>query len=509
MRRTQYYLLLIYLSMNICHCCLNFTHQDVTFNATNFEYVLQWNNANLPSDVTFSVQYKRYGDTKWILFPECENITDVYCDLTNAITGDIQHFMENEYIGRVRASTSNCSTDWIMSKRLHPRDDTFLILPKLNFTEHVNSITIIVPTPPTPMRIKDGQLMTVEDLYSTTRFEYFLNFFNPEKHSTWQKTQKHGNFKVSGLRPNTEYNGSVYIRIANERKSDIRNFVVKTLPDHSLVTLVCSLIAIFAVVLSTGILYAFCKYVKQHAKMPNSLDFREGQRIQILTPQKEKYSACTTGFSQMLFLQLYDPLINSHQSLSGNVDPVSYASQGHPFASGTESSLHTQTSYAQQNNDMTFQTDVYGGLFEDSNYNPQQQLQRNDQLSLQDMDSATWRESGSNDGNFNLLLEHEPNTGLAMMSPLALISSVVVDDGNNDEHTEEAQPALLTHLSFDDFPNGSVEDNALEDHFQVQESSQYRLQNPIECPQNSVTAGDLYCEQPYRLQNSPNNLLVP
>ncbi|PIO29945.1 hypothetical protein AB205_0199620 [Aquarana catesbeiana] len=88
--------------------------------------------------------------------------------------------MEHQYFGRVRAITSNCSSDWVMSKRLNPRDDTFLILPKLNYIEHVSSVTILVPTLSLALRSKDNKQVTVEELYKDQRFEYHLILFNAE-----------------------------------------------------------------------------------------------------------------------------------------------------------------------------------------------------------------------------------------------------------------------------------------------------------------------------------------
>lgn len=51
----------------------------------------------------------------------------------------------------------------------------------------------------------------------------------------WQKPQKDKMFEVSGLSPNTEYNGSVYIMIGDKRKSENQNFAVKTLPGNNFI----------------------------------------------------------------------------------------------------------------------------------------------------------------------------------------------------------------------------------------------------------------------------------
>ncbi|XP_077337967.1 interleukin-22 receptor subunit alpha-1 [Lithobates pipiens] len=505
MKRTLCYLFFSCFLVNLCHSCLNFTHHNVTFNATNFEYVLQWNKDHLPPDVFFSVQYKRYGQTGWSLFSECHNITEVYCNLTNSITGDEEDFMEHQYFGRVKALTRNCSSDWVMSKRLNPRDDTFLILPKLNYIAHVSSVTILVPTISLTLRSKDNKQVTVEELYKDQRFEYHLSLINAELRDIWQKPQKDKIFEVSGLIPNTEYNGSVYIMIGDKRKSEILNFVVKTLPDHSLATLIAGLITIFVAVLGTAMLYLSCKYVRRQAKTPSSLDFKKFSRIQLLIKRKEDCSPCTMGFSQWM-LPLTNSDLNICQYQGEDAKQIAYARQSHISNFNTNFQLLSNACFdLQQNNKKTDLSINYGGFFEDiiegqNNHTPD--LLNNTSYTSQSQPAfqVTVHQLplDNNDGSLNRpedngLLNHKPNNDLDLTS--GLMSSVVVNDAWEFVRQGECTKILP------EFPNDHAEENAAENCLPEHSSSHYRLQRPVEALQLSFTNGTSIYEQPYRLQH--------
>ncbi|KAM4047778.1 interleukin-22 receptor subunit alpha-1 isoform 1-T1 [Anomaloglossus baeobatrachus] len=346
------FLVISFISVHSCESCLNFNNYNVTFNATNFEYMLHWNKHDLAPDVSFNVQYKRYGQTEWSLLHDCQNITEVNCNLTNAITSDVEHFMENQYFGRVMAFSANCTSDWVISKRLSPRDDTYLILPKLNYIQHVNSITILVSTPSVPIMGKDERPVTVEELYKNDHFKYHLNFFNPEKQDKWQKIQTDRIFEVSGLSSDREYNGTVHVSIGNDRKSEIQYFVVRTLPDYSLITLIAILIAVFVTVLGAGFLFFSCKYIKQQVRTPHSLAFKKCTTLPLMTLPKEKMiSSCTVGFCPAIFMQNYEQkhqktLRETWQEKSGNSQLQMYASQSHGASTpGQDSAGDTPKSY--------------------------------------------------------------------------------------------------------------------------------------------------------------------
>ncbi|XP_075706625.1 interleukin-22 receptor subunit alpha-1 [Rhinoderma darwinii] len=513
MKRTYLYLVFNLLSVHICHSCLNFTIYNVTFNTTNFEYMLHWNKKDLAPDVSFNVQYKRYGQTDWLLLHDCQNITRVYCNLTNAIAGDVEDLMDNQYFGRVMALSKNCTSDWVGSKRLNPRDDTYLILPKLNYIQYVNSITILIPTLTVPTRGKDKQPVTVEDLYIKDNFEYHLNFFNPEKQDIWQRTQTERKFEVSGLSPDTEYNGSVFIMIGDERKSDIQFFVVRTLPDFSFVTLVASLIAAFVIALCAGLLLLSCKYIKQQVQAPNSLIFKRSTTVPIMTLSKEKViSFCTVGFPPTIFVQNSEQKHKeisrkTWQEISGSSQLQMYASQSHEgITPGRDSAVDTQESYCPQKNITSSTTSVhYGEVFDRTSknlqntipnscsnvsYDPKGVFKINTNQPFVDYDgdvSNAFIDSPLKFDLFSSLCREESNTVLNTVPSIGLIASVTVRDdwGFTAQMEPTAEhPPVLSDLHFDGFTSNKMEEQNLQHTLLGHCGSSYILQAPAK---NSTT----------------------
>ncbi|XP_040280433.1 uncharacterized protein LOC120995352 [Bufo bufo] len=421
--------------------------------------------------------------------------------------------MANQYFGRVKAVSTNCTSDWFISKRLNPRDDTYLILPKLNYIQHVNSITLFVPTPPVPIRGRDKQPVTVEDLYKNDNFEYNLNFFNSEKKDIWQKTQTDRTFEVSGLSPDMEYNGNVYILVGNERKSDIQYFVVRTLPDYSFVTLIASLVAVFVIVLGTGLLLFSCKYIKQQVQTPNSLVFTKSTTLPLLVLPKDKViSSLTVGFFPAIFMQNFYQIhqeTSRNKEIPGNSQLHMYASQSHgAITPGQDSAVDTQESYSPQNNDSSLVSSVhYGKVFDRTSSNvaylqnttqdpcsniyyddPEEDFQIN---TLQpsvvfdgDMSTACI-DNGFQFDLFSNLLSKESNTVLKNITSMGLLSSVTVRDDRDFtaqiDQTEEHPPVLLSDdLNFDGFLSNQMEEQNLQQSFFGQGGNLYMLPYPVE-----------------------------
>ncbi|NXR06179.1 I22R1 protein, partial [Semnornis frantzii] len=73
--------------------------KHATFASTNLENILTWETeADIPPGTAFDVQYKQYGDKTWLSKPECQSITEPFCNLTH----ETENFTEH-YYGRVRA----------------------------------------------------------------------------------------------------------------------------------------------------------------------------------------------------------------------------------------------------------------------------------------------------------------------------------------------------------------------------------------------------------------------
>ncbi|XP_073428788.1 interleukin-22 receptor subunit alpha-1 isoform X2 [Dendrobates tinctorius] len=452
----------------------------------------------------------RYGQTEWLLQHGCQNTTRVHCNLTNAIIGDVEEFMENQYFGRVMALSTNCTSDWVISKRLNPRDDTYLILPKLNYIQHVNSITILVSTPSVPKRGKNKWPITVEDLYKNDRFEYHLNFFNPEKQDTWQKTQTDRTFEVSGLSSDSEYNGSVYVSIGNDRKSAIQYFMVRTLPDYSLVMLITCLIAVFVTILGGGLLFFSCKYIKHQVKTPHSLAFKKSTTLPLMILPKEKViTSCTVGFCSSTFVENYeqkDPKTSRKtcQEISGNSQLLMYVSQSHGGTiPGQDSTGDTPKSYCPVK---TFSSPVssvhYSEVLDKTrSHVPYLQnttsyffskvsegdFQKNTQQTFIDNDIDVSSSFIDDPFKFNLLsslCSEESTSVLNSISPLELISSVTVrDDGDSTAHMEQTKgdrPTLQSDLCFDGYTCNQMEEHNSQHSLLGHGGSSYVLQSPVE-----------------------------
>ncbi|XP_077152225.1 interleukin-22 receptor subunit alpha-1 isoform X1 [Ranitomeya variabilis] len=510
MKKIYLFLVFKLISVHSCHCCLNFSNNNVTFNATNFEYILHWSKHDLARDVSFNVQYKRYGQAEWLLLHGCQNITRVHCNLTNAIIDDVEEFMENQYFGRVMAFSTNCTSDWVISKRLNPRDDTYLILPKLNYIQHVNSITILMSSPSVPKRGKDKWPITVEDLYKNDRFEYHLNFFNNEKQDTWQKTQTDRMFEVSGLSSDREYNGSVYVSIGNDRRSAIQYFMVRTLPDYSLVMLIACFIAVFVTILGGGLLFFSCKYLKQQVKTPHSLAFKKSTTLPLMILPKEKViSSFTVGFCPSTFVQNYeqkDPKMSrkTWQEISGNSQLQMYASQSHGGTTpGQDSTGDTSKSYCPPKTFSSPVSSVHYSEVLDKTRSHVPYLQNTTsyfftKVSEGEFEMNTHQAFAEDDGDvpsafiddpfkFNLLsslCSEESTSVLNSISPLELLSSVKVrDDGDSTAHMEqttEDRPMLQPDLRFDGYTCNQMEEHNPQHSLLGHGGGSYVLQSPVE-----------------------------
>ncbi|XP_069827384.1 interleukin-22 receptor subunit alpha-1 isoform X2 [Dendropsophus ebraccatus] len=410
--------------------------------------------------------------------------------------------MDNQYFGRVRALSANCTSDWVISKRLNPRADTYLILPKLNYTSRVSSITILVPTPYIPILGKDKRPVTVEELYKNDTFEYHLNFFNPEKQDTWQKTQKDGLFEVTGLSPDVEYDGNVYITIDNERRSNAHFFVVRTLPDYSLVILITSLVAVFVIALSAGLLLLSCKYVKQTVQTPISLVFQKSPTLPLLTLPKDKViDSFTVGFRPAIFMQHYEQKHleksrNIWQEIPGNTQLQTYASQSH------DASTPEQEYCPQKNASTSLSSVQYGKVFDMTpsnvtyvptttpnacsqvSYDVQGEFQKSTCQPFVDYDkdaSNAFLDDPFKSNLFSFLLGEESNIVLNSLSPMGLISSVTVRDYGcfpaQMEQTEEHSPEI--HLGF---TSDQITEHNLQHSYLENGGISYILQSPVENP---------------------------
>ncbi|KAM8977350.1 interleukin-22 receptor subunit alpha-1 [Pelodytes ibericus] len=519
-------------SEHVCTGCKDFSSQNVTFNSINFVYILQWDHMDLDSDVMFSVQYKRYGNKEWTMKQECQNITKLYCNLTNEIIGNVEKFKE-QYFGRVRASSINCVSDWVMSKRFNPTEDTYIGQLKLNIIKQIHSITIVVQVPSMPSYNNGSQLQTTEKLYSDGLFEYHMSLSRMEEQEIWKKTQINNTFEVTGLNSDTKYNGSVYIMINNQRKSDIKKFEVKTLQDPSLVSLLVCVFAIFTSLLVAVLLYRSYRYVKQQVPTPNSLDFRKAASIQVLYQSLDRVNNLHPMHSLQTFSahqaeqKFHKPLV-----LPQTIGQVVYRTQ---FQNQSTTELSPSSYFPQKevpminNNKMDSSVDDYG-MFQDRTaykikhifsptstkdckpFSYHTQMEQNFHHTVEPLNSEDVARKESEEHESQLTLELEKNDKFNLLASFdidsyraqTLLSTVEVCDIFGLERTvkqdEELKAILLSERSESDVLSHDNEEQVRDSLLQCLSKHMYSFQNPLKSDGTNSLENTWACEQPYKLQ---------
>ncbi|XP_030074693.1 interleukin-22 receptor subunit alpha-1 [Microcaecilia unicolor] len=252
--------------------------KNVTFKSVNFEHIVHWEAS--AGDTAYSVQYKKYGESEWLLKSDCQNITNTFCNLT------LELDWTEQYNARVAAVSKNCTSRWVDSKRFSPKRTAFG-RPTLSYVAGVRSIKFVIQPPYIPLRSKDGYQETVESIYNYDIL-YHLIISNLKTSKQWRMTKKEKEIDVVSLDPDTEYNGIVFFSIRKSAEnSEEQAFLVRTLPDSTwLQLLLVGLAFSFGLLVLT--LCCVChKYVQHPRQQPKSLDFKGMTPFQPMTPSKE------------------------------------------------------------------------------------------------------------------------------------------------------------------------------------------------------------------------------
>ncbi|XP_071432927.1 interleukin-22 receptor subunit alpha-1 [Pithys albifrons albifrons] len=251
----------------------------VAFSSTNFENILTWETeADIPPGTVFDVQYKQYGEKSWLAKPECQGISQPFCNLTR----ETENFTE-QYYGRARAAGGGCSAGWVRSERFEPRKETVIGAPQVEFVPQVRSVRFRVRPPRTALRGQDGRPLALEDIYGRLgALHYHLTMVNLRTRQQWTKNEHSKEFEVSNLDPDTEYNGTVYIDLL-QRSSKAQVFWVKTLEDKTWLLYCLVALGFCAGLVFAATTYVIYRYVKHHSAQPMALDFRGISSFQPLT----------------------------------------------------------------------------------------------------------------------------------------------------------------------------------------------------------------------------------
>ncbi|XP_059501717.1 interleukin-20 receptor subunit alpha-like [Stegostoma tigrinum] len=139
---------------------------NVHFWSVNLQNIVLW---ELPREkgckMSFSVQYKIYGEKDWKNKKECQNITRAYCDLSNE-TADSEEY----YYARVRAISGAGSSDWKKSQRFNPKVETTITSPNVEVKAGVCSISITLMAPQKWKANNEAQAISLAKIFHDLKY---------------------------------------------------------------------------------------------------------------------------------------------------------------------------------------------------------------------------------------------------------------------------------------------------------------------------------------------------
>ncbi|XP_036598564.1 interleukin-22 receptor subunit alpha-1 [Trichosurus vulpecula] len=251
--------------------------QNLRFHSNNFENILKWENVQGgPPDTVYSVQYKRYGDSKWKPKEECQNITQTLCNLTYE-TRDT----EEQYFAKVTAFSQGRGgiVEWRQTTRFSACRDTLFKPPLVTCVPSVRSVKLIVHPSPTALWTSDGHQQTLEEIFPDLFYRLQLHI-NQTYQMDFEGKEKE--YEFFGLAPNTDYEGVTMIVVPNPfKESAPYTCRVRTLADRTWLYSFSGVCLFTMGFLVAVLCYLSYRYVKKPPKQPNSLDV---QRVLTFQP---------------------------------------------------------------------------------------------------------------------------------------------------------------------------------------------------------------------------------
>ncbi|XP_056465291.1 interleukin-22 receptor subunit alpha-2-like isoform X1 [Gadus chalcogrammus] len=121
---------------------------DPRFDSVDYKNVFRWS-APDNATLTYSVQWKIYGDSQWVQVKGCQGIQSLQCDLSR-VTSDSREW----YYARVHASSTLLASRsaWALSRRFSPSWDTKISPPTLNLTMTAQGLVVRLIPPPALVR---------------------------------------------------------------------------------------------------------------------------------------------------------------------------------------------------------------------------------------------------------------------------------------------------------------------------------------------------------------------
>ncbi|XP_078537380.1 interleukin-22 receptor subunit alpha-1 [Lissotriton helveticus] len=329
--------------------CSNFTDYSITLHSKNFECIWKWEEGNrLPPGTLYDVQYKLYGVKNWINKYECQNIPERVCNLTTEMAIATGGFNYDEYVVRVKARFKNCSSNWVVSKRVHLKEYTTIGPPLLTYVSEINSIQFMLRSPHIFIQSADGHPQTIDDIFKEHPVKYHLTLSSQKKNQTLTIAQKE--FNVYNLEPATDYIATVYMIFESRQNSESGTFLVRTLPGNSWVFILGGILALI-VLFAIAVVWLSYKYVNLPRKTPMSLDLRHVSVFkEINTKTDLNITSYIHGFSRAE--KVFPPLLTSDiklcQTKHSHQFPIEVP-QDHQYKSQrTNSTMHTNSQSSDQ-----------------------------------------------------------------------------------------------------------------------------------------------------------------
>ncbi|NXL91821.1 I22R2 protein, partial [Alectura lathami] len=176
--------------------------REVEFHSLNFNTTLRWQpgRAGEAEATLYFVQYKVYGQSTWRNKEECWGIQSHFCDLTEE-TSDVQE----PYYGRVRAASAGIHSDWSLSCRFTPWQETMIGPPMVNVVHSSKSIILKLQAPRSPYRRKRGSTIPMTNYYDLLYQVFIINNLLDEQHRVLVYEGKDKVIKIEDLRPGVSY----------------------------------------------------------------------------------------------------------------------------------------------------------------------------------------------------------------------------------------------------------------------------------------------------------------
>ncbi|NWJ07243.1 I22R2 protein, partial [Crypturellus undulatus] len=176
--------------------------RQVEFRSLNFHNTLCWlpGRASEARDTLYFVQYKVYGQSTWQNKDDCWGIQKHFCDLTNE-TSNIQE----PYYGRVKAASAGVYSDWNLSCRFTPWQETMIGPPLVNVVHRKKFIILKLQAPRSPYKRKTGRSIPMTNYYDLLYQVFIINNLLDEKHSTLVYEGADKVITIEDLRPGVSY----------------------------------------------------------------------------------------------------------------------------------------------------------------------------------------------------------------------------------------------------------------------------------------------------------------